>query len=487
MSIVRRVAKNIGMLLISDVISKMFMFFFIMYTARYLGVEGFGILSFGLAFTGIFGIFADLGLRQLMIREVARDNSLKNKYLANVLGMKFILSIITLGLIVFAINILDYPHDTIKVVYLLSIYVIFNAFIQTFYSVFQAFEKMEYQSIGQILNSILLLFGALFALKQGFDIVGFASLFFITSAIILGYSFVICMWKFTVPEIEVDWSFWKLTIKEALPFGLTGTFITIYLWIGSVILSLMKGDEVVGWYTAAYRLILVLLSIPFAFNGAIFPLMSQFHVNSQNSLRYAYEKLFKYMLIIGVPIGVGTTLLADKIILLIFGIEYLPSVIVLQILVWALVLIFARTAFERLLESIDRQIIITKIFGSCAVLNIVLNIILIPKYSYVGAGIATLLTDFTVFIMIFIWSQKIGYKIDAKNITNILLKVMVASLPMVIFIEYFKNLNILITIPVVIFIYLLTLYMVNGLCEDDINLFRKVFATKKNNVDSEKL
>ena len=84
MNTVQRIAKNTGVLLASQIVSYIFGFFFVMYTARYLGAEGFGVLSFALAFTGIFGVFADLGLRQLTVREVARDKSLAGKYLGNI-------------------------------------------------------------------------------------------------------------------------------------------------------------------------------------------------------------------------------------------------------------------------------------------------------------------------------------------------------------------------------------------------------------------
>ena len=283
MNTIQRIAKNTGVLLVSQVASYILGFFFVMYTARYLGAAGFGILSFALAFTGIFGVFADLGLRQLTVREVARDKTLASKYLGNIAVMKVILAVITFGLIALFINLLGYPEQTIKVVYLVALSVIFGAFSGMFYSVFQAFEEMEYQSVGQILSSALLLTGALFAISRGVSVVGFASIYFFVSAVVLVYSFVVCVWKFVLPKVEVDRSFWKPTIKKALPFGLSGTFISIYLWIDSVMLSLMKGDEVVGWYGAAYRLVLVLLFIPIAFNSAVFPLMSRFYVNSKDS------------------------------------------------------------------------------------------------------------------------------------------------------------------------------------------------------------
>jgi len=473
MHTVKRIVKNTGILFIADAISKIFMFFFIMITARYLGVEGFGVLSFALAFTRLFGFFANLGLQQLTIREVARNKILAKKYLGNVLTMKMILTTITFGLIALVINLLGYPDQTIKVVYFIGLFIIFDAFILVFDSIFRAFERMKYPSIGQIFNGILLLLGALFAIKQGSNIVGFALLFSLASLIILVYIFIISTWKFGLPKMEIDWIFWKNTVKEALPFGLTGTLITFYYWIDSVMLSLMQGNDVVGYYNAAYRVALVLLAIPMAVNGAIVPILSQFYITSRSSLKFAFEKHFKYMIILALPIGVGITLLADKIILLIFGVEYEPSIIALQILVWGIVLIFARTAFERLFESINQQIIVTKVFGGCVILNVILNLILIPKYSYIGASIATVMTDLTVFILVYIWSSRLNYYTSHKKFLSVIFKVAIASVIMGIFLEYFKNLSSLILVLLAVGIYVAAIFLLKAVSKEDINLLRK--------------
>ena len=95
MNTIQRITKNISLLFISQMVSNVMGFFILMYTARYLGVEGFGILSLALAFTGIFSIFMDLGLSQLTTREVARDKTLEKDYFANVTSIKIILIIIT--------------------------------------------------------------------------------------------------------------------------------------------------------------------------------------------------------------------------------------------------------------------------------------------------------------------------------------------------------------------------------------------------------
>ena len=475
MNTVRKIAKNSLVLLASNIISKILGFFYVLYIARYLGAEGFGILSFALAFTGIFGVFTDLGLDTLTVREVARDKSLASKYLGNIVVMKIFLVIITFALIALTINLLGYPQQTIKIVYLVALSVVFSAFSSIFNSIFQGYEKMEYQSLGQILSSALMLSGALFAISHGLDVIGFASIYFMVSAVALGYSFAVYTWKFSLPKIEINFSFWKSTIKEALPFGLTGIFVTIYYWTDSVMLSLMKTNEVVGWYNAAYRLIMILLFIPSIINITIFPVMSRFYVSSKDSLRFAYETYFRYMVMIGIPIGFGTTLLADRIILLIFGAEYENSIIALQILVWSSVFIFLSSAFARLLESSNKQRTITKITAINALANVIINLILIPKFSYIGASIATVITEFSALIFGIVVCSNLGYGLSKKNLIG-LSKITIASLPMSIFIIYLRDLNLLFLVLLSAGLYFFILYLLSWFEEEDIQIVRSIIS-----------
>ena len=485
MNTVQRITKNIAVLLISRITNYILNFLFFMYTARYLGAEGFGILSFALAFTGIFGVFTDLGLRQLTIREVARNKSLAGKYLANISVIKVILAAITFGLMTVVINLLEYPKKTIEVVYLIALSVIFSAFTQIFNSIFQAFEKMEYVSLGEILKSVLIFSGVIFVIKQEGDVISFASLFLIASIIVLIYSLLILRWKFANPVftstnklLKVDWSFWKSMIREALPFGLTSIFVTIYYRIDSVMLSLMKGNEVVGWYNAAYRLIMVLMFIPVIFQNAVFPVTSRLFKTSEESLKFVSERFFKYMIIIGIPIGIGTTLLADRIILLVFGVEYTPSITALQILVWGVIFAFIAVPFENLFYSANKQFIVTIEVGIAAILNVIMNLLLIPKYSLLGASIATTVIWIFEFFFVFIWISKTKYNISKKTVLNITLKALVSGLIMGIFILYFKS-NLLIAITFSVLIFFGTLYIIRGFDRNDIIIIKELILKPK--------
>lgn len=467
---IQRILKNIGLLYAAQVIGYILSFFFVMYTARYLGAEGFGILSFAIAFTGIFGILCDLGLRKVTTRDVARDKSLTDKYLGNVVTIKIILSVLTFGLIVLFINLLGYPEKTKNIVSIIAVSVILNAFSQLFYAIFQAYEKMEYESLGRILKSGLLLTGGLFLIGKGQGVPAFASLYLLVSIVTFVYGFFISVWKFAIPKLQFDKNFSNIVIREGLPFGLIGVFEIIYHWMDTVMLSIMQGNAVVGWYNAAYKLVFMTLFIPSAVNMAVFPVMSRYFVSSEKTLKDIHRKYFKYMSMIGIFIGVSITLYADKIILLIFANEYEPSIIALQILIWSSVLIFMNGAFVRLFEATNKQIVITKIAGGAATLNVLLNLLLIPRYSYIGASVATVLSELLITVSVIVATSRTKYGIQTSLIVRQLLKLSFAGLIMGIFILFFDALNLLLLIASSTSIYFGILYSVKGFDREDLSL-----------------
>lgn len=478
MNTAQRIAKNTGVLILADIIGKVISFFFVIYVARYLGAGGFGILSFALAFTSIFSIFADPGIRRLTIREVARDKSLTKKYLGNVAAIKAILVVITFGLIALVINLMGYPGQTIKVVYLLALYVIFMSFNEMFYSIFQAHERMEFVSLGRIITSVMLLVGALLVINQGLSVIGLAFVYSIASIIAFGYGFIILTWKFVTPRLEIDWSFWKPTVRLALPFGLTTLFWLIYFRVDIVMLSMMKGDEVVGWYSAAYQLVIALSFITVAFFGALFPITSRLYKSSREALINTSQRGFKYLLMIALPIGVGTTILADRFISLIYGSEYANSVIALQILIWAGAISIIFGVFDNLLASIDKQTKLAKQAFICALINIGLNLLLIPRYSYVGAGIATIITNLVAIGILYGYTVKSGYQFSNRFMFKNILKVTAASIIMGVYVIFLQHLNLALLVISSAILYFMVFYLIKGFDSDDLQLFRNLFKRR---------
>ena len=474
MNTVQKLTKNTLILLISQIVSIIMGSLYVMYTARYLGAENFGVLSFSLAFTGMFSIFSDMGLSQITVRDIARDKSLTEKYISNIISMEIMLSFFTLFIIIVSTNLLNFPPNKACIIYLISLSTIIGTFNKIFYSIYQAHEKMEFQSLGQIINSILLFLGSVIAIYYHYDVVVFALIYVIVSIVNLTYNIMISILAFAKPKLKFEYTFLEETLKKAIPFAMTGISINIYLWIDTILLSLFKSDIVVGWYNASYKLILMLLFIPVLLNNSLFPIMSKYYITSESSLKTTFRKLLKFMIIIGLPLGFGTLVVADKIILLIYGSKFTNSAIVLKILIWSLVLIYIRNPFERLLESINKQATVSRIFILGAVFNVLLNLMLIPKYSYIGAGIATVATDLIVLISLVISTRSLGYFLLKNEILDII-KVLVACGIMFIFLKIFSDLSLFVVIICAIIIYISSLIILQILDNNDKRLIKSVF------------
>ena len=473
MSTARRVTKNTTVLFISQLVTYIFGFFITMYTARYLGTEGFGILSLALSITAITGIFADLGLGSLTVREVARDKSLTTKYFSNTLVIKFLLSFLTIGITILMVYFFKYPEPVTTVIYIITFSMLINVFSGLIGSIFQAYESMEYMSICTILNSVLMLGGTLIGLSYQLDILFFATVYVIANILTLISYIIIYIWKFSLPKIEVDLSFWKPTLKEALPFGIAGIFVIIYYQIDSIMLSVMSGNEAVGLYNAAYRLIFIFLALYNVYIIAIFPVMSSFFETSKESLRFAFERSFKYLLIISLPLTVGTTLIANKIILLVYGPSYLPSVLALQVLIWTIIFMFLNGLAGNLLGATNRQPVVTKITGLGAVLNILMNLILIPKFGFIGASAATVFTEFLILPMmmyVMVKTQKTNIKPLIKDLHKIIFSTAIMGIVMI----FLNFLNLFLLIIIAIIVYFGVIYLTKTLDNDDIEVVKSI-------------
>jgi O-antigen/teichoic acid export membrane protein len=475
MSVIRTIAKNTSVLLLSQIISYILVLFYTIYTARYLGASGFGILSFALALGAILSIFTELGLNTLIVREVSRDKKLANKYIGNTFVLKILLSIITLSLMFIVVSLLKYSPETATIVYYITISFVVGAFTNIFYSIFQAYEEMEYQSIGMIINSIIMFAGVLLIIKYQLSITNFALIYLISSIICLVFGFIICIWKFILPKIEIDTGLWKFLIVEAIPLTLASIFLLIAFKVDTVLLLIINGDEAVGYYNAAYGLMTALMFLPSVYVLAIFPLLSQLHVSSKDLLKRSYEKSFKYLIILGLPIAVGTTLIAGPIILLIYKSAFTPSIIALQILIWSIPIIFVNYIIGTAINSINKQRQMVKSTFIVMAMNIILNLLLLPKYGYIAASIITVFTELASFIFWYHILNVNGYKIPLHKI---LVKPVLASILMglSIILMNMVNINLIIVIILAVIIYFGVLYILKTFSEEDIGLFKQIIG-----------
>ncbi len=380
--------------------------------ARHLGKSDFGIFSFAFAFCGLFVLLTDMGLDKLTVREVSRDKMAAGKYIGNFVLIKIFLGLFTFGLIALVINLLGYSNPTLTVVYLLGLHIVIRSFSNIFYAVIQANERMEYVSYGSIFGNALLFCGVLFMVGQNYDVTAFGYIFVIVSAIDLGYAFWICLKKFAIPKLEIDWVFWKDSIRTAWPLGVMLIFVMFYFRTDTIMLNLMVGDPYVGLYSAAYRITEVPALLPGLLMMTIFPVLSSLFKSSPSSFGRTYALILKYLFYLAIPIAMVLTLIARPVVMLFYAIEYIDSVRAVQVLIWATAIMFMTMVQGSTFVAANKQKVSMKICAVTVALNIFLNFILIPKYSFVGASIATVITELFGFAVGTYFLSRFGWKVN---------------------------------------------------------------------------
>jgi len=474
MSRVRKIAKNTTMLFISQIITYIMGFFITMYSARYLGAEGFGIISLALAITGILVVFTDLGLGTLTVREVARDKSLVDKYTSNVAVIKLMLALLTFILTAVIVYLFGYTDEIKVVVYIITGSTLINALSGIFYPIFQSYEKMEFQSIANVLNSSIMLIGTFFVIFNNLGIYSFATLYMVSNIVVFIFIVSVYIREFQFPSFNIDLGFWKPTLMMALPLSLVSIFSLIAYRVDTILLSLLKGSTVVGWYSASYRLMEVFLFLPGVFATAVFPVFSSLHLSSHETLKLSYQKSFKYLAILSIPVSVGTTVLAPEIVLLIYKSAFTPSIIILQILIWAIPITFLNYIFGTILPAMNRQNVLLKVTFLSMIINIALNLVLIPTYSYVGAAVVTVVTELFIFILcLFILSRTFS----KVRLQDVFFKPVVASIIMLLFLLYFKT-NLFLEIALGALIYFVVLFAIRTFQDDDWDILRQIMGRK---------
>lgn len=472
LSTVKRVAKNTGIVIVGDVIFRIISLVVTIYLARYLGTIGFGKYSFVFSYLAFFGIISDLGFYAILVREMSRDSSNVPKLIGNAFVIRSILTFFAVVLSITVITLTSYPSDTTTYVYIAAFTLLFTSFSDLYTTIFQANLRMEYSIIAKLVFKVLstsLILWIIFShgtLMQVMIALVFSEM--VKTLIIFSFSK-----KFVKQRFEIDFRLWKYLLKEALPIALSSVIWIIYYQMDIVMLSAMKGDAAVGIYSAAYKLFEASSLIPHAFMISLFPIMSALFKTSKDRLVKSYKLALKYLLIIALPIAIGITLLANKIILLIYGTEFANSATVLQILTWTLVFTFVNFLLLQLLTSIDKQKLNTISTGTCAIVNVILNFVLIPVFSYNGAAIATVATNAVLFVVSFYFVSK---HLQVLPIHKIVIKPIISGVLMGTFVYYFVDVNMFLLVLLAAVVYLVALLALKTFTEEDWNIVKKMLS-----------
>ncbi|MEO0080886.1 MAG: flippase [candidate division WOR-3 bacterium] len=471
-----RVARNTAYLALADVANKVMVFVFFALAARHLGTEKFGIFSLALAFTTMFSVFSDLGLGFLAAREIARDSSVASRYIGNALAIKVAVSVLLIGIVTLTVRLLGYPSTTVAVVGVTSLFILTSAVALYYSFIFQGFERMEFTALTRMLQTgtlitggVLLGRGAAVTLRYAWLYVGAGFAAALASA-------VVCAAVLVAPSLRLELRTMVRMLRAAFPFGLASVFVVLYYWNGTALLSKFKGDSEVGLYSAAFRLVLGVGFLSFAFSGAMYPVMSRLHQGAAQRLQAGITSSLRYVMILAVPVAVFGLVLAGPLVRFIYGGQYVGSVAMLRVLAWWGGLASLNSMLSNYLYAVDRPGVVMLQSAVGLGVNVLLNFLLIPLAGGIGAAVSITAAEFTGTVMLTVAQRTTAARADLRQLAGCWGRCLIAAVLVAPLAWVLAKLHVLVSVAVGLSVYILLLTMLRGFDRADVLLLRRVLG-----------
>ena len=435
--IAKKIAYNVVVSTVAKVLSTVLALINIGLITRYLGVNGFGNYATVLAFFSFFGAILDLGLYSIATREISRENANEQRIMSNVFTLRVLSAGLLFIIVPVLIFLLPYADEVKKGILIISVSYVFSSSYTVLNGVFQKNLRMDKVAITEFFGKIVQVLFVFLAVRKnwGFDSIMLSVL--INAVFTFGIVLFLSK-KYTKFSFSFDIAYWKKFLKMSLPVGVAAIVSFLYFKMDTIILSILKGSEAVGIYNMAYKIIENITFFPGMMVGLILPLLSVYIFKDEKKFIKIVNKTAKVFFLINVPLIVGVLFLSEDIISIIGGGEFVVSANVLRILIFALVFIFFGNLFNSILLSGNFQKKLMYVLSLCAIFNIILNLIVIPKYSYTGAAVVSVLTEFLVVCATAYFANKnLGYRLSMKGWGRIL----ASGLAMGLFLFAFSELN----------------------------------------------
>ncbi len=400
-SVKGKVFKNFAWLLTSNFASRFIRALIIIYAARVLGAEGYGVFSYVLGLAGFFTFFKNVGIDSILTREVAKNPEKQHNYFSTAFWMEVILVLITVLIVIFIAPFFSKIQAAVALLPLAAVVLAFDDLRDFFFGFFRGKEKMELEAITMLVANVSIAAFGFFALY--YFKTPFAFLVSYASASVLGAVVAAILLKPHVSGIVSN--FERGLIKpiaiSAFPIaisGLTGTFL---FSIDIVMLGWWRTPYEIGLYSAAQKVVGVLAIFSGLIGTATFPVISRFVHTEIDRARKIFESSAKAIFLISVPFVIGGIVLSESLMNFIFGSAYLSAAPAFSVLIISILGIHPLAVFTLLIFALDKQAKVIKYIIASSLCNAAFSFLLIPKFGIMGAAISIVITSF--FYIALVW------------------------------------------------------------------------------------
>ena len=365
---------------------------------HYLGADAAGAFSLGITYFLITSRFGFWGLDHLLVREVSPQHDLTSKHFVNFAALRIVIAVVMVTFAAIIVWQLPYAYETRVVIIIMLIAVLPDNVTNICQSVFIAHERMEFVGLVSVVVAVVRVSLSLLLLFTGASLLTLAMVYTATSFVGLAVYLVLLLPRHIRSPIKFDLAFCRQSLRVALPFVLISTVFVVDNRVDVLMLSFLLDEASVGVYTAALTIVAALAILPQGVRTAIFPVLARRFRNDASAMGDIYVRVFKYLLIMALPIAAGISLLSVPIITLVYPPEFAAAASVLRILIWWLLFYSLNVLNSRILIINNDQRLIARYLLISLAVNVAINILLIPRLGLTAAAIAKVVAGAVIFI-----------------------------------------------------------------------------------------
>lgn len=388
------VAKNTVWLSISNFGGRLIKAGVIIYAARLLGTSGYGIFSYAITLAGFLTLFMDPGINGILIRDASKASEEERR---TIFGTTFVIKIFLLlvgvAVIVFLAPLFTTLPGAKELLPIVAIILALDTLREFFFSLIRAREEMQKEAgIFLLTNLGILIFGSLF-LYLAANARSFSWGYVVGDAI--GTFAAIIVLRDHLDKIfsRFDKKLVLPILKAAWPFAISGVLGLLFTNTDILMISWLRSASEVGIYSAAIRIIQTLYLVPGIIQFTTLPLLARLAKKDDTKFRTVLERTLGIIFLTSIPIALGGIVLGTSIMGLIFGAPYRAGGLAFEILMATLLFDFPASILINALFAYDNQkaLIISSAFGG--IVNVGLDLLLIPSFGIAGSAVATLIAQ----------------------------------------------------------------------------------------------
>lgn len=443
---------------------------------RLLGPEQAGDFTLGKTYFTIAFTLSAWGLHELLIREVARHRDESGRYFVNYLTLRVVLTSVGYAGLLLVLNaLLPYTPESKTVIKIVALAIFPEAILSICQSLFVAHERMTLPTLAALVNGGVKLGLGWLLLSRG------AEVSVVAWVLPVGAS---CSLLVYIPGIfhlfrrlpqqaspRLDWRFSLEQLRNTPGFVAIGLFYMLDFQADTFLISLFLSQASIGWYGAAQTFMLGFWILAIAIRTALYPLMTRYQEVEPEKFIELYRKANKYLLIFILPTAAGITILAEPIILLVFEKAFLPAAAALQWSIWAAVFAFLNVPCTIMMLIFNRQRHTAWMAGTSMMLNIALNLWLMPRFGILGSAIARLAATFLLFLLTHLYVER--HDVGA-NFLSLSLRPVIAVLLMSIVVWQLRSLSMMVAIFGGVFVYGIAVHFLGVFSAEDRNYLRRL-------------